>query len=51
MLDMNMICEPSGDHDGDAFVPLKRGQEINLLVSAEYTQIWAVRTLLLPGCA
>jgi hypothetical protein len=35
MLDMNMSCEPSGDQEGDEFVPLKRGQEISLLVSVE----------------
>src|ERR1700692_3920863 len=51
MLDMNISCEPSGDHAGEELVPLKRGHEINLLVSVEYTQICAVKTLLLPGCA
>ncbi len=32
MLDMNMICDPSGDHAGEEFVPWKRGQEIRWLV-------------------
>ena len=50
MLDMNMSCEPSGDQDGEELVPLKRGQETRWLVSVEYTQICAERTLLLPGC-
>ena len=35
MLDMNMSCVPSGDQEGDEFVPLKRGQEIRWLVSVE----------------
>src|ERR1700728_1847072 len=51
MLDMNISCDPSGDQAGEEFVPLKRGQETSLLVSVEYTQICAVRTLLLPGWA
>ncbi len=28
MLDMNMSCDPSGDHAGEEFVPRKRGQEM-----------------------
>ena len=31
MLDMNMICDPSGDHAGEAFVPANRGQEMRWL--------------------
>src|ERR1019366_9396045 len=27
MLDMNISCDPSGDHAGEEFVPWKRGQE------------------------
>jgi hypothetical protein len=51
MLDMNMSCEPSGDQEGEEFVPRKRGQEIRRLLAIEYMQICAVKTLLLPGCA
>src|SRR5713226_4151703 len=51
MLDMNMSCEPSGDHAGEEFVPRNRGQEMRWPVSMDCTQICAVKTLLLPGCA
>ena len=32
MLDMNMICEPSGDQAGEELVPWKRGQDISFSV-------------------
>ena len=35
MLDMNMSCDPSGDHAGEEFVPRKRGQEMRWLVAID----------------
>src|SRR5712675_3263379 len=51
MLDMNMSCDPSGDHAGEEFVPRNLGHEIKRFEAVEWTQICALMTLLLPGWA
>src|SRR5271154_78236 len=45
MDDEKISCEPSGDHAGELFVPLKRGNEITFPESIEYMQICGPVTL------
>ena len=44
MEEENTSWEPSGDHDGELFVPLKVGKETSLPVSMEYMQSCALVT-------